>query len=85
VLRFQIGSQIRNILILDFECLALTSPTRGGRYSSPEDSDRGVCFLFWEMIRENSRILAKEGLGCYELKMYKPWFDEGYSKSQDQW
>jgi hypothetical protein len=38
----------------------------------------------WAMIRENIKISAKEGLGYFELKHYKPWFDEGYSKLLDQ-
>jgi hypothetical protein len=33
----------------------------------------------WETIRENIKILAKEGLGYYEVKKHKPWFDEGCS------
>jgi hypothetical protein len=35
-------------------------------------------------IRENIKISAKESLGYYELKKYKPWFDEGCSKLLDQ-
>jgi hypothetical protein len=31
----------------------------------------------WETIRENIKMSAKEGLGYYELKQHKPWFDEG--------
>jgi hypothetical protein len=38
----------------------------------------------WETIRENIKISAKESLGYYELKMHKPWFDEGCSKLLDQ-
>jgi hypothetical protein len=38
----------------------------------------------WETIRENIKISAKEGLGYYEFKKYKPWFDEGCSKLLDQ-
>jgi hypothetical protein len=38
----------------------------------------------WETIRENIKISAKEGLGYYELKKHKPWFDEGCSKLLDQ-
>jgi hypothetical protein len=30
----------------------------------------------WEVIRENIKISAKEGLGYFELKKHKPWFDE---------
>jgi hypothetical protein len=38
----------------------------------------------WETIRENIEISAKEGLGYYELKKHKPWFDEGCSELLDQ-
>jgi hypothetical protein len=38
----------------------------------------------WEMVRENTTISAKESLGYYELRKYKPWFDEGCSKLLDQ-
>jgi hypothetical protein len=32
----------------------------------------------WETIGENIKVTAKENLvGYYELKKYKPWFDEG--------
>jgi hypothetical protein len=34
----------------------------------------------WEMIRENIKFLAKEGIGYCELKKSKPWFDEACSK-----
>jgi hypothetical protein len=37
----------------------------------------------WEMIRENTIIMAKESLGDYELNNHKPWFDEGCSKLLD--
>jgi hypothetical protein len=30
------------------------------------------------------KISAKEGLGLYERKQYKPWFDEEFSKFLDQ-
>jgi hypothetical protein len=36
------------------------------------------------MIKENIKISAKEGLGYYELKKYKPWFDNGCSELLDQ-
>jgi hypothetical protein len=38
----------------------------------------------WETIREGIKISATENLGYYELKMCKPWFDEGCSKLLDQ-
>jgi hypothetical protein len=38
----------------------------------------------WETIGENIKISAIEGLGYYELKKHKPWFDEGYTKLLDQ-
>jgi hypothetical protein len=31
----------------------------------------------WETIRENIKISVKESIGYYELKKYKPWFNEG--------
>jgi len=30
----------------------------------------------WENIQENVKTSAKETLGLYEMKQYKPWFDE---------
>jgi hypothetical protein len=36
------------------------------------------------MIRESIKISVKDSLGYYELKQYKPWFDEGCSKLLDQ-
>jgi hypothetical protein len=33
-----------------------------------------------ETVTENIKISAKESLDYYELKKYKPWFDEGCSK-----
>jgi hypothetical protein len=33
-----------------------------------------------ETIRKNIKISAKEGLGYYELKKHKPWFDKECSK-----
>jgi hypothetical protein len=38
----------------------------------------------WETIRGNIKLSAKEGLGYYEVKKHKPWFDEGCSKLLDQ-
>jgi hypothetical protein len=38
----------------------------------------------WEMIRESTKISAKESLGYFELKKHKPWFDEGCSELLDQ-
>jgi hypothetical protein len=38
----------------------------------------------WEMLRENIKISAKEGLGFYELKKRKPWFVKGWSKLVDE-
>jgi hypothetical protein len=38
----------------------------------------------WKMIRENIKISAKESLGYFDLKMHKPWFDEGCSKLLDK-
>jgi hypothetical protein len=36
-----------------------------------------------ETIRKDIKISVKENLGYYELKKYKPWFDEGCSKLLD--
>jgi hypothetical protein len=30
----------------------------------------------WEYIRQKSKTSAKENLGGYESKQFKPWFDE---------
>jgi hypothetical protein len=38
----------------------------------------------WETFTENINISAKEGVGYYELKKYKPWFEEGCSELLDQ-
>jgi hypothetical protein len=37
-----------------------------------------------EIMRDNIKISAKESLGFFELKKYRPWFDEGYSKLVDR-
>jgi hypothetical protein len=34
--------------------------------------------------RETIRVSVKESLGYYEVKKYKPWFDEGCLKLTDQ-
>jgi hypothetical protein len=38
--------------------------------------DNGYISRAWDTIRENIKILAKESIGLYESKSYKPWFDE---------
>jgi hypothetical protein len=38
----------------------------------------------WETIRENIKISAKVGLGYFELKKHKPWFNNGCSKLLDE-
>jgi hypothetical protein len=51
------------------------------RYAAFEDLGTVVEFnSAWGTIREKFNITAKESLGYYELKKYKPWFDEGCSK-----
>jgi hypothetical protein len=35
---------------------------------------------FWETIKGNINISAKENLGYFELKKHRAWFDEGCSK-----
>jgi hypothetical protein len=32
----------------------------------------------WEKIGKNIKISAKESLDYYELRKYKPWFDERF-------
>jgi hypothetical protein len=55
------------------------------RFAALEDMDRGVEInSAWETIRGNIQISARESLGYFELKMHKPWFDEGCSKLLDQ-
>ena len=39
-------------------------------------NDREDINRTWENIKENIKTLAKENIGLYELKQYKPWFDE---------
>jgi hypothetical protein len=51
------------------------------RFAALEDLDAEVGInSAWEMIRENIKISAKDSLGYYELRRYKPWFEEGCSK-----
>jgi hypothetical protein len=51
------------------------------RFAALEDLDAEVEInTAWEMTRENINISAKECICHYELKQYKPWFDEGCSK-----
>jgi hypothetical protein len=38
--------------------------------------DNGDINRAWETIKENIRISAKESIGQWESKFYKPWFDE---------
>jgi hypothetical protein len=38
----------------------------------------------WEDIMENIKVSAKESLGCYELKKYKPWFNRECSEFLSQ-
>jgi hypothetical protein len=53
---------------------------RSHRFAALEDLDAEVEINnAWEMITENIKILAKEGLGYHEKK-HNPWFDEGCSK-----
>jgi hypothetical protein len=55
------------------------------RFAAWEALDAGVEInSIWVTNRENIKISAKEGLGYYELKKHKPWFDEGCSKLLDQ-
>jgi hypothetical protein len=57
----------------------------GIRFTALENSDDDVDInRAWETIRENINISAKESIGYYELKQYKPWFNKGYSNLLDQ-
>jgi hypothetical protein len=38
----------------------------------------------WKSIRENMKMEATDRRGYYELKQYKPWFDEACSNILDQ-
>jgi len=48
-------------------------------FGDSEDINRA-----WESMKENIKIWAKEGLGLYELKHYRPWFDEEHLCFLDQ-
>jgi hypothetical protein len=55
------------------------------RFATLDDLDAEVKInTILETIRENIKISAKEGLGYYELKKHKPWFDEGCSKLEER-
>jgi hypothetical protein len=55
------------------------------RFVALEDLDTEVEIdSAWETIRKNIKISAKESLGYYELKKYKPWFNEGCSQLLEQ-
>jgi hypothetical protein len=55
------------------------------RFATLEDLDTKVEInSAGETIRENMKISAKESLGYFELKMHKPWFEDGCSKLLDQ-
>jgi hypothetical protein len=55
------------------------------RFAALEDLDTEVEInSAWETIRENITISAIEGLGYFELKKHRPWFDERCSKLLDQ-
>jgi hypothetical protein len=56
------------------------------RFAALEDlhAEANNINIAWKMIRENITISAKENLGYYGLKQYKPWFDEGCSALLDQ-
>jgi hypothetical protein len=46
-----------------------------------ENSDNEVDInRAWPTIRENIKISDEEGLGYYELKKHKPWFNERCSE-----
>jgi hypothetical protein len=54
------------------------------RFAALEDLDAEVEInTIWEMIKENIKMSAQEGLGYYELKQHKLWFDKGCSTLLD--
>jgi hypothetical protein len=55
------------------------------RFAALEDLDAEVDInSAWETVDENIKILAIVCLGYFELKKYKPWFDERCSELLDQ-
>jgi hypothetical protein len=51
------------------------------RFAALEDFEAEVEInSAWETIRENINISAEEGLGYFEFKKHKSWFDKGCSK-----
>jgi hypothetical protein len=59
--------------------------TPKNRFTALESLDAEVNIKrAWEPIGENIKISAKESLKYYELKKYKPLFDEGCLKLLDQ-
>jgi hypothetical protein len=55
------------------------------RFAVLEDLDTEVEInSAWETIRGNIKISAKESLNYFEMKMHKPWFNEGRSELLDQ-
>jgi hypothetical protein len=61
-------------------CIKISS-----RFAALENMDaQGDINSSWEPIREIINISSKGILGYYELKKYRPWFNEGWSKLFDQ-
>jgi hypothetical protein len=55
------------------------------RFAALENLDENVDIKrAWDTIRENTKFSAKDSLGYYKMKTYKPWFDEGCSKPLGQ-
>jgi hypothetical protein len=55
------------------------------RFAALENLDAEVDInSSWKTIKDNINISAKESLGYFELKTYKPWFDEVRSKPLDE-
>jgi hypothetical protein len=47
------------------------------RFTAVEDLNNEVDInSAWEMIRENIKISAKDGLGYFDMKKYKPCFNK---------
>jgi hypothetical protein len=53
----------------------VTISNRFAALENVDDYDVDIIGI-WENIRQNMKASAMENLGYYELKQYKPWFDE---------
>jgi hypothetical protein len=54
-------------------------------FAALKDLDAGVKVnTTWKMFIENIKISVERSLGYHELKVHKPWFNEGWSKLFNQ-